>query len=89
VGMSERRGRYITMNVKKEDWERLKEIAEEYQTTMVGAVRLLLKNWDIRNQINESMNRIDTKLEFILKTLVRIEERLEKLEQELRERGER
>ena len=87
--MSEEGRRYITMNVKPEDMKRLKEIAKEYQTTMVGAVRLLLKNWDIRNQINESMNRIDAKLDFILKTLVRIEERLEKLEQELRERGER
>jgi len=87
--MSERRRRYITINVKREDWEIIKKIAEEHKTGIVGAVRILLTYKDVVERVSEVLVRHDIKLDVILRTLTKLEERLEKLEQELRERRER
>jgi len=76
--MSERRGRYITINVKREDWEIIKKIAEEHKTSIVGAVRILITYRDVVESVREAVDRIDTKLDVILRTLVRLEEKLEK-----------
>jgi len=72
------RRRYITMNVKPQDYEKLKEIAEEHKTTLVGALRILITYRDVVENVREAMNRLDTKLDVILKTLVKLEEKLEK-----------
>jgi len=78
--MPRRRTYLKSITLKEEDIAKLREIAEEYNVSMADAVRLLYRYKDFEKVLLQAIAKLEDRFELLLKTLHRIEEKLDKLE---------